>query len=356
MPNNDMNWLVEASRKAQEKREQFTAPSLTSHAPTGFTGLGGNQPPVRLPAGSNPGLSPQANASAIIGQMREEQAARPVTPTQSGRRLLEELRRQQEAERVAGEQWEHTLGRQELEDERWGMTWERDEDRYQEKLRREDEALARQLEAIRASGSGSGSVMPPEEGAAFDPKRWEDATKIVRDQWNKGEDFVWINQQTGEMVKEDTPGIRPPTIHAMDPSWERQSTARTPFDSLSEYERYTMVAEVYYTSTHLPTSFGFDPSKPPSTMPSYQSPEYYKSLADQAKQQGFNAQDIIQWLTQSHGMPQGMERELGLLPTQNRPYYGTGASSPLPAPVTPATTTKSTAPSITPNLDRIMGR
>ncbi len=326
--NNDMNWLIEASKKAQEKREQFTAPSLTSHAPTGFTGLGGNQPPVRLPAGSNPGLSPQANAGALIGQMREEQATRPVTPTQSGRRLLEDLRRQ------------------ELEDERWDMTWERDEERYQEKLRREDEALARQLAAINASGGGV--IAPTEEGAAFDPKRWEDATKIVRDLWNKGEDFVWINQQTGEMIKEEN-GIRPHSINAMDPNWERQPTARIPFDSLSEYERYTMVAEVYFTNTGLPTEFGFDPSRPPSTMPSYQSPEYYKSLADQARQRGDNNQDIIQWLTHIHGMPPGMERELGLLPTQNRPYHGTltpNLEAPLP----------SVPKTMTPNLDRIMGR
>lgn len=116
---NDMSWLIEASRKAQEKRQQFASPSISQHIPTGFTGLGEQrQPAFKMP------LSPREKAGQIIEQMRQEQAQRPVVPTLSAKRLMEDIRSQQEAEKLAREQWAYQLERDKLADERYEREWQ----------------------------------------------------------------------------------------------------------------------------------------------------------------------------------------------------------------------------------------
>ncbi len=137
----DMSWLIEASRKAQEKRQQFASPSISQHIPTGFTGLAAaKEPAFKMP------LSPKERAGQIIEQMRQEQAQRPVVPTISGKRLMEELRKQQEAEKRAQEEWEYQLERDKLADERYEKEWE---------YKVAQDAIANALKAKAASGTGT---------------------------------------------------------------------------------------------------------------------------------------------------------------------------------------------------------
>lgn len=145
------------------------------------------------------------------------------------------------------------------------------------------------LSQLRAGGSGGSLGSEGEEGgAAFEQKRWDDAVKIVRERWDANR---FQEDDLGNVIE-----------------------TKVPFDSLPEYERYKLIAEVYYTGGDLPTGYGFDPSVPPSTLPDMGSADYFRSLADQAKQSGYADSDISQWLVNQHQMPVTMLTQLGLPP------------------------------------------
>lgn len=297
---NDMSWLVEASRKAQEKRQQFASPSLSQHIPTGFKGLqeGAQQAPtLKMP------LSPRQKAGQTIEQMRQEQAARPAVPTMSGKRLMEDLRKQQEAEKRDQEKWMYGLERDKISDERYEKEWSH-------KIMQD--AIANAARASGGSGGGGGTAAPPGEGETIDMKLWADSTKIVRDRWDKGEDYVWVNKNTGEMIKEDTPGVTPQGISSLDITWERQSTTRVPFDSLPDAQKNKLIYEAYHSTALLPHQQGFDPSLSPSELPDMGSMAYFRSLAEEAKKKGFADSDISRWLVTQHKMPAEMVKAIGL--------------------------------------------
>ena len=299
MPINDMSWLVEASRKAQEKRQQFASPSISQHIPTGFKGLqeGAPQSPaIKMP------LSPKDKAGQTIEQMRQEQAQRPAVPTMSGKRLMEDLRRQQEAEKTAQEQWQYQLDRDKISDERYQKEWD---------YKVAQDAIAN---AARNAGS-SGGVMPGAEGEeqGIDPELWTKSYNIVRERWDKGEDFVWVNRNTGEMIKEDIPGLRPQGISQYDDTnWERQSSGRVAFDSLPDAQKNKLIYESYHSANILPFQQGLDPSLSPSELPEHGSLEHFRSLADQARQLGYSDSDISIWLARDREMPVKTLKELNL--------------------------------------------
>jgi hypothetical protein len=164
------------------------------------------------------------------------------------------------------------------------------------------------LSRLGASGSGGGDTL---EDPAIDPKLWTDAAKIARELWNESEDYVWVNKQTGETIKEEN-GIKPPGISEYDINWERQGIPRTPFDSLDEYEKGKRIYEVYTSNTLLPGFVGIDPTIPPSSMPDPGSLEYYRELAMQARREGYHNNDIIKWLIEKYNMPPEIAGKIGL--------------------------------------------
>lgn len=350
--NNDMSWVVEASRKAKERREQAAAPFLTARVPTGLTGLQQATPEVRIPVGAQ---SPVQRADTIIEQMRQAQAARPVVPTKSGMQLFEDIRRQKEAERAEQERWENTLERQRvederyatdlarqlerqrIEDERWQMAWDRDEQRYRDSLRR-------------GGSAGSGAAAISSE-VGIDPKIWAEATEIAREIWNNNKDYVWVNNETGEMIKEEN-GMRPLQISEYDPKWERQSIARTPFDSLDEYEKARMIYEIYYSGTHLPTALGIDPRVPPSALPKQGTEDYYRTIANEARSMGYNEQDIAKMLIENYGMEPSMAVKIGL----SLPQTGIRIIDSLLEQQRRDASPGRPLPSLTPNIDKVFGR
>lgn len=246
-------------------------------------------------------LSP--GAAQLMEAVRQAQAATPVympfpggTPTQR-RREAEEAKRQFE------------IG-QEFSREKFD--WEKDlaERQFAADQAYRDAQLA--LSRLRASGGGGGGGGgDTPEDPAIDPKLWTDAAKIARELWNESKDYVWVNKQTGETIKEEN-GIRPPGISEYDIKWERQAIPRTPFDSLDEYEKAKRIYEVYTSNVLLPEFVGIDPTMPPSSMPEPGSLEYYRELAMQARREGYHNNDIIKWLIEKHNMPPEIAGKIGL--------------------------------------------
>lgn len=270
--------------------ESLTAPkrqTTTIPFPTGtFT------PPQGMPGGN------------LIQAVMRYQRANPITipyapgtPTLATRQAEEAMRAQAAAEALAGEKWDWQKQQAEL-----------DRQMQEREFAANQAYRAAQLALSRAASGGSA----PE--ATIDPKIWADSAKIARDRWDKSEEYVWVNRETGEMIKEDVPGVKPLEISPFDLNWERQSTTRVPFDSLPDAQKNKMIYEVYHSTTLLPFHQGLDPSLSPSELPDAGSREYYHSLANQARQAGYADSDISKWLVERHEMPVTYLPQLNLPP------------------------------------------
>lgn len=151
MPEREMQWLVEAAKRAQEKRKQFASAPLSSHIPTGFTtGLGTNAQsrgdvPQRLTY-----VPPRERALAAIDETIKRQQARPWEPTLSHQQYIEGVRATKAHEEQRAREFEEQ------------MALEREKFEAEERYRNANLALQR-LAAIKKDSGDEGEVYNPLE-------------------------------------------------------------------------------------------------------------------------------------------------------------------------------------------------
>lgn len=146
-----MQWLVEAAKRAQEKRKQFASAPLSSHIPTGFTtGLGTNAQsrgdvPQRLTY-----VPPRERALAAIDETIKRRQARPWEPTLSHQQYIEGVRATKAYEEQRAREFEEQ------------MALEREKFEAEERYRNAQLALQR-LAAIKKDSGDEGEVYNPLE-------------------------------------------------------------------------------------------------------------------------------------------------------------------------------------------------
>lgn len=151
MPEREMQWLVEAAKRAQEKRKQFASAPLSSHIPTGFTtGLGTNAQsrgdvPQRLTY-----VPPRERALAAIDETIKRRQARPWEPTLSHQQYIEGVRATKAYEEQRAREFEEQ------------MALEREKFEAEERYRNANLALQR-LAAIKKDSGDEGEVYNPLE-------------------------------------------------------------------------------------------------------------------------------------------------------------------------------------------------
>ena len=151
MPEREMQWLVEAAKRAQEKRKQFASAPLSSHIPTGFTtGLGTNAQsrgdvPQRLTY-----VPPRERALAAIDETIKRQQARPWEPTLSHQQYIEGVRATKAHEEQRAREFEEQ------------MAFDRERFEAEERYRNAHLALQR-LAAIKKDSGDEGEVYNPLE-------------------------------------------------------------------------------------------------------------------------------------------------------------------------------------------------
>ena len=154
----EMQWLVEAAKRAQEKRKQFASAPLSSHIPTGFTtGLGTNAQsrgdvPQRLTY-----VPPRERALAAIDETIKRRQARPWEPTLSHQQYIEGVRATKAYEEQRAREFEEQMA---LEREKFEL--EREKFEAEERYRNAQLALQR-LAAIKKDSGDEGEVYNPLE-------------------------------------------------------------------------------------------------------------------------------------------------------------------------------------------------
>lgn len=154
----EMQWLVEAAKRAQEKRKQFASAPLSSHIPTGFTtGLGTNaqsrgDAPQRLTY-----VPPRERALAAIDETIKRRQARPWEPTLSHQQYIEGVRATKAYEEQRAREFEEQMA---LEREKFEL--EREKFEAEERYRNAQLALQR-LAAIKKDSGDEGEVYNPLE-------------------------------------------------------------------------------------------------------------------------------------------------------------------------------------------------
>ena len=152
----EMQWLVEAAKRAQEKRKQFASAPLSSHIPTGFTtGLGTNAQsrgdvPQRLTY-----VPPRERALAAIDETIKRRQARPWEPTLSHQQYIEGVRATKAYEEQRAREFEEQMA---LEREKFEA-----EERYRNAQLALQRLAAQRLAAIKKDSGDEGEVYNPLE-------------------------------------------------------------------------------------------------------------------------------------------------------------------------------------------------
>ncbi len=195
MPEREMQWLVEAARRAQEKRKQFASVPLSSHVPTGFmTGLRAEVPPMAVSMPRTSSVSPRERATVAIDDVREKQQSLPWEPTLQHQQFIENMRATKAAEEQRTKEFEEQMAfnKEKFEQE---MALAREKFEADERYRQAQLALQRLAAASRGrsgggySGGGYSAVTPwgAVDAMVYNSLDLDDIMKYV----NHKDNYAW---------------------------------------------------------------------------------------------------------------------------------------------------------------------